>query len=175
MKWVTVDRKHYFLQDGLVARLHAQVELEMEGAAGHSGDPESLRERAWNRAAGAYITAWLDRHGGGGPTADRPELDPRRLELSDERARQAAVRILDAWCRLSEGRAYEVTYRTPGVLYLITPRLRATLPTHQLRRIVVEAGTESPTVLIDMASAVMILGLDTAELSLFPSETEDGP
>ena len=175
MKWVTVDRKHFFLQDALVARVHTQVELELERAAPDRKDLEAARTGAWDRAASAYVGAWLERHGHEEAEAQREELDPRRLELSGEEARDSAVRILDAWCRLSEGRAYEVTYRTPGVLYLITPSLRVTVPTHEVRRIVVEAGTESPSVMIDMDRAVMILGLDSTELSLFPGETADGP
>lgn len=175
MKWVTVDKRHYFLPDGLVARIHAQVEHEIERAAAPPNEAESARARAWERAAGAYITSWLGRYGHEDPPAEGPGLDPRHLELSEQAVRASAVRVLDAWCRLCEGRAYEVTYRTPGVLYLITPRLRVTVPTHEVRRIVVEAGTESPTVLVDMDNAVMILGLDTAELSLFHGETRDGP
>ena len=177
MKWVTVDRKHFFLQDALVARVHTQVEHELERRATETEieDVEAVRSGTWERAASAYVSGWLRRHGDEEPDAQREELDPRRLELSGSEARDSAVRILDAWCRLSEGRAYEVTYRTPGVLYLITPRLRITVPTHEVRRIVVEAGTESPSLMIDMDRAVMILGLDSTELSLFPGETADGP
>lgn len=166
MKWVTVDKKHYFLQDAALARIRRQADLTQID--------EEVKEldEAWQRAGAAYVETWLESERREGTAPGSPDLDPCRAELTGGDAREVAVRILDSWCRLIDGRAYEVTYRSRGVLYIITPRLRMNIPTADVRRVLVEAGSESPTVLVDTEAAVIMLDLETAELSLIGRDGE---
>jgi hypothetical protein len=166
MKWVTLDKKHYFLQDAALARIRRQAELPPgDGDDGEIG-------RAWHQAGTAYVRAWLESQQREDAAPRSPDLDPRRAEVTGGAAREVAGRILDAWCRLVDGRAFEVTYRGRAVIYVITPRLRINIPTTDLRRLIVEAGSESPTVLVDTEAAVIMLGLETAELSLIGRDGE---
>ena len=171
MKWVAVDKKYYFLQDAAEAQAQAAAEAVL--GSGDTGN----EERAWalESARAQYVRTWLASHEAEEAESGSAALDPRRVEFTEAEAVEAAGRILDGWCRLLNGRAYEVTYRTPGVIYLITPRLRMSIPARYVSRIVVEAGNESPMVLIDTTVAVMMLGLDAAEISILPGDPEISP